>query len=106
MKKYISLFGALALIAASCSVDENKMARPGTEDGSRIVLSGTSTMNTKVSIGEKDGEVYPLLRLLLRKIILPLPVLSPMRMQNFSPSQPDGYQVYSRLQMLWSRIQI
>ena len=61
MKKYISLFGALALIAASCSVDENKMARPGTEDGSRIVLSGTSTMNTKVSIGEKDGEVYPLL---------------------------------------------
>lgn len=60
MKKYILVLGLAAFAAASCSIDENKLAQPET-DGPRLVLSGETTMNTKVSVGEKDGDIYPLL---------------------------------------------
>ena len=60
MKKYILALGLAALTAASCSINENKLAQPETA-GPRLVLSGETTVNTKVSVGEKDGDIYPLL---------------------------------------------
>ena len=51
-----------AFWAASCSVEENNIGQPAM-DGVRMTLSGTTTEtgNTKVSIGGKNGAVYPLL---------------------------------------------
>ncbi len=51
-----------AFLAVSCSVEESNIGQPA-KDGVRMTLSGTTTEteNTKVSIGEKDGAVYPLL---------------------------------------------
>lgn len=60
MKRYIFAAGAAVLAVASCSIDENKLERPY-EGGARITLSGQTSLDTKVSIGEKDGETYPLL---------------------------------------------
>lgn len=56
----ILVIGTAALAAVSCSIEENKLEQPAAE-GNRMTLSGTVTIGTKVSIGEKDGEVYPLL---------------------------------------------
>lgn len=60
MKKYILAIGVTALAAASCSLEENKLEQPAAE-GARMTLSGTTSVNTKISIGEKDGNIYPLL---------------------------------------------
>ena len=60
MKNMILVIGTAALAAVSCSIEENKLEQPAAE-GNRMTLSGTVTIGTKVSIGEKDGEVYPLL---------------------------------------------
>lgn len=61
MKKIMILAGSvLALTAVSCSVDENKLEQPFLQ-GPRLTLNGTAFSDTKVSIGEKDGSVYPLL---------------------------------------------
>lgn len=60
MKRYIFAAGTAVLAAASCSIDENKLEQPY-EEGTRITLSGQTSLDTKVSIGEKDGETYPLL---------------------------------------------
>ncbi|MCM1176332.1 MAG: hypothetical protein NC308_00165 [Clostridium sp.] len=65
MKKILYAAGAMmmAMAAVSCSVDENKLEQPGlVKDGARLCLSGEAFMGgTKVSIGEKDSGVYPLL---------------------------------------------
>lgn len=60
MKRYIFAAGTAVLAVASCSIDENKLEQP-CEEGTRITLSGQTSLDTKVSIGEKDGETYPLL---------------------------------------------
>ena len=60
MKRYIFAAGTAVLAVASCSIDENKLEQPY-EEGTRITLSGQTSLDTKVSIGEKDGETYPLL---------------------------------------------
>lgn len=60
MKKILYIAGicAAAYMAASCSVDGNKLEQPS---GTRLRLSGETYMGTKVSVGENDGGVYPLL---------------------------------------------
>ncbi|MDE7126782.1 MAG: hypothetical protein K2O58_02655 [Bacteroidales bacterium] len=63
MKRYLYATGVLMAVAAvSCSVDENKLEQPQTlKGGSRLQLAGEAFTGTKVSIGEKDGNTYPLL---------------------------------------------
>ena len=60
MKHYIFAIGVAALAAASCSLEENKLEQP-VQEGVRMTLSGNATIATKTSIGEKDGDIYPLL---------------------------------------------
>lgn len=61
MKKILCAICATAALIG-CSIDENKLEQPyKATDGVKLRLSGDTYMSTKVSIGEKDGSVYPLL---------------------------------------------
>lgn len=62
MKKNIYIAGAMAIMAASsCSIEESKMDRPAITDGPKLTLEGETYPQTRFSIGEKDGNTYPLL---------------------------------------------
>lgn len=61
MKKISYIVVAAGVTAmASCSIEENKIDQPAAA-GQKITLCGETYSQTKVSIGEKDGSVYPLL---------------------------------------------
>ena len=61
MKKFISytLYAAAALAAVACS-KEMIVEKPMSQ-GSIISFTGTAFEQTKVSVGEKENGVYPLL---------------------------------------------
>jgi hypothetical protein len=62
MKKSLYTIGiAAALLAVSCSIEENKLEQPSASQGTKLTLTGYTYPQTKVSIGEKDGDKYPLL---------------------------------------------
>lgn len=62
MKKISYIIGmSAALLAVSCSIEENKLEQPSASQGPKLTLTGYTHPATKVSIGEKDGEKYPLL---------------------------------------------
>ncbi len=62
MKKISYILGlATALMAVSCAIEENQFEAPTSGKGYRISLTGETYPETKVSIGEKDGDKYPLL---------------------------------------------
>ncbi|MBO5194605.1 MAG: hypothetical protein J6B62_06885, partial [Bacteroidales bacterium] len=62
MKKSLYTIGiAAALFAVSCSIEENKLEQPSASQGTKLTLTGYTYPQTKVSIGEKDGDKYPLL---------------------------------------------
>ncbi len=58
MKKYIFALSLAAITLASCTVKEE--VQP-VVSGSQLTLTGSSYAATRVSIGEKDGDTYPLL---------------------------------------------
>lgn len=62
MKKIIYVAGVVAsLLAVSC-VKEDAFNQPQNEvQGTKIEFVGISNVDTKVSIGQKDGQTYPLL---------------------------------------------
>lgn len=61
MKKTLYILGiSAALMAVSCTIEENKFEQP-VQKGYHIEFTGYTSPDSKVSIGEKDGEVYPLL---------------------------------------------
>ncbi len=51
---------AAALSLASCSVAELESSTASTDNGPKITLVGHSYTDTKVSVGPKNGSVYPL----------------------------------------------
>ena len=62
MKNAVYSIGILAaLLAVSCSIEENRIEYPDTDNCPKLKLTGYTYPETKVSIGEKDGEAYPLL---------------------------------------------
>ncbi len=61
MKKILYILGmAAGLSAVSCTMEEQYEV-PAAVKGHKITLTGETYSQTKVSIGEKDGEKYPLL---------------------------------------------
>lgn len=61
MKKILYiLWVSFFLVSASCTKDEDKLEQP-VRDGYRIELTGNTRLVSRVSIGEKDGDIYPLL---------------------------------------------
>lgn len=53
--------GVLAsVMAISCTIEEDNIHRPSFSDGPKMILKGSTAPESKISIGEKDGEVYPL----------------------------------------------
>ena len=64
MKNILFLIGAMALIMASCTQDEIVSSDNGKEpsnSGSCLTLVGLSSPQTRVSIGDKAGDVYPVI---------------------------------------------
>ncbi len=58
MKRFIIPMISVVIMAAACTLQEES---PVTCDGTRLMFLGDASTSTKVSFGEKDGEVYPLL---------------------------------------------
>ncbi len=59
MKRFIIPLSLAVMTLASCSIEEENAPVPS--QGTHLVFSGETCASTKVSIGEKDGETYPLL---------------------------------------------
>ena len=64
MKNRLFAIGAMILMMTSCTQDElissDKGKEPATA-GSCLTLVGLSSTQTRVSIGDKTGDVYPVL---------------------------------------------
>ena len=83
MKKiYSALMLAAAVVATSVSCTKENYDEQNIQPGKKLVFSGSTVLDTKVSIGEKDGGVYPLLWQEGDAISL--------WSENVAPGEPDG----------------
>ena len=62
MKKNIfTILGLVAMMSAvSCIAEKDQLLESENNKGVKLTFNGATTPNTKISIGEKDGNVYPL----------------------------------------------
>ncbi|MGN0190064.1 MAG: hypothetical protein ACI39U_00255, partial [Candidatus Cryptobacteroides sp.] len=60
-KIYGSLMLVAAVVATSVSCTKENFVEQNGQEGKRLVFSGSTVIDTKIAIGEKDGQIYPLL---------------------------------------------
>ena len=61
MKTYILKYGMVLLAAAGCTAENIEESHVGTPEGQTyMTLIGNTAVDTKLAIGDKDGDRYPL----------------------------------------------